>query len=258
MEQTMAKDRGGLLIGAGDFDDEIDGLCEYINIPSYRDLLLSMWEQIVDKETNLGKGEARALVGCHSHDYHNVFGKTRWQSYVLGDLADQDNGNAAIFEPFMKIMRKVHPHFQMRSTGFNFSDDVNKELYVHTDLDPKTEHPNYFNFILPVAGRSRIDYYETRPEEIWLPERNSRDEYYYHEFRPKLKYDLEFNKERQMGHIHVNEESGCVMLDTDVLHGVQVQEAPRLAFCVRFNNIPAHIDFHAFKARAEKVLNDMG
>lgn len=249
-------DRGGLLIEAGNFNDEIPGLCEYIDIPHERELLLEFWKKIVEKETHLGIGEARALVGCHSHDYHNVFGKTRWQSYALADLGDEDNGNAAIFEPLMAKYRKVHPHFQLRSTGFNFSDDVKKELYVHTDLDPKLEHPNYFNFILPVSGRSRIDYYETRAEEIWLPERNSRKEYYYHEFKPHLKYDVEFNKSRLMGHIHVDNKTGPVLLDTDVLHGVQVLEAPRLAFCVRFNNIPAHIDFHEFKKHAEKILNE--
>lgn len=257
MEIRQGKDQGGLLIEAGAFDDEIPGLCEYINIPGEVDTLLEFWAQIIAKENNVGIGEARHLVGCHSYDNHNIFGKTLWQSYALADLADKDNGNAAIFEPLIAKYRKVHPHFQLRSTGFNFSDSTEKELYVHTDLDPKCEHPNYFNFILPVVGRSRIDYYETRAEEIWLPERNSRDEYYYHEFKAKYKFDKEHNKKRLIGHIHVDNNTGPVLLDTDVLHGVQVLEAPRLAFCVRFNNIPAHIDFHAFKKHAEKVLNDM-
>ena len=173
-----SSDQGGLLLEAGDFDDEISGICEYINIPGEVDTLLEFWAQIISKEQNLGLGEARKIVGCHSYDSHNIFGKTLWQSYAMADLADNDNGNAAIFEPLLAKYRKVHPHFQLRSTGFNFSDSTEKELYVHTDLDPKCEHPNYFNFILPVHGRGRIDYYETRAEEIWLPERNSRKEYF--------------------------------------------------------------------------------
>jgi hypothetical protein len=244
-----------MLIEKGDFKEEIKGICEYINVPEDQALLKSLWEQIVDKETTLGKGEARALANCHSHDYHNVFGKTRWQSYAIADLGDMDNGNAKIFKPFLDKHRQVHPHFQLRSTGFNFSDNVKKELYVHTDLDPKLEHPNYFNIIYPVHGASRIDYYETRAEETWLPERNARKEYYYHEFKPHLKFDKEFNKSRQMGHITVD---SPVLIDTDILHGVQILEAPRLAFGVRYNNIPKELDFHAFKKHAEEVLNALG
>jgi hypothetical protein len=258
MEVRTGKDQGGLLIGAGDFDNEISGICEYINIPGESDTLIEFWAQVIAKEQNLGIGEARHLVGCHSYDSHNIFGKTLWQSYALADLADEDNGNAAIFEPLIAKYRKVHPHFQLRSTGFNFSDSTEKELYVHTDLDPRCEHPNYFNIILPVVGRSRIDYYETRAEEVWLPERNSRKEYYYHEFKAKYKFDKEHNRKRLIGNIHVDNTTGPVLLDTDVLHGVQVLEAPRLAFCVRFNNIPAHMDFHAFKKHAEGILNDLG
>ena len=243
-----------MLIDQTERPNEIKDLCEYINIPDDQAMLKLMWEKIVEKEMDLGVGEKRALVNCHSHDYHNVFGKTRWKSYALADLGDSGNGNAEIFEPLLAKYRKVHPDMQLRSTGFNFSDDTDKELYVHTDLDPLLEHPNYFNIVIPVHGASRIDYYETRAEEIWLPERNNRKEYYYHEFRPHLKWDLEFNKSRQIGHIHVDKP---VLIDTDVLHGVQVLEAPRLAFVVRFNNIPKEMDFAAFKARAERVLNEV-
>jgi hypothetical protein len=42
-----------------------------------------------------------------------------------------------------------------------------------------------------------------------------------------------------------------------VLHGVQLLEAPRLAFVVRYNNIPKEMDFKAFKAHAERVLNEV-
>lgn len=243
-----------MLITKGDFKDEIPDLCEYIDIPGDQEALNALWQQVVDKETANGIGEKRALVNCHSHDYHNVFGKTQWQSYVLADLGDQDNGNAAMFEPFLEKYRKVHPYMQLRSTGFNYSNDIAKELYVHTDLDPSMEHPNYFNIVLPVFGESRIDYYETRSEEVWLPERNAKKEYYYHEFRPHLKFNLEFNKSRQMGHIHVDKP---VLIDTDVLHGVQLLASPRLAFVVRYNNIPKEMDFAAFKAHAEKVLNEV-
>jgi hypothetical protein len=251
----MGQESRNVLLDKGDFPEEIPGICEYIDIPDEREILLSMWEQIVEKEETLGVGEKRMLVNCHSHDRHNVFGKTKWQSYAMGDLGDTDNGNGKIFEPLLQRHRQVHPDMQLRSTGFNFSDSEKKELYVHTDLDPKSEHPNYFNIVFPVHGASRIDYYETRPEEIWLPERNARKEYYYHEFRPEFKFDKAHNEGRRIGHITVDKP---VLIDTDVLHGVQIQQAPRLAFVVRYNNIPKELDFHAFKAHAEEVLNALG
>ena len=158
MNIRRGDDQGGLLLEAGDFDDEISGICEYINIPGEVETLLNFWAQIISKEQNLGIGEARKIVGCHSYDSHNIFGKTLWQSYAMADLADNDNGNALIFEPLLAKYRKVHPHFQLRSTGFNFSDSIEKELYVHTDLDPKCEHPNYFNFILPVMKLEQKKY----------------------------------------------------------------------------------------------------
>tara|TARA_B110000971_G_scaffold190929_1_gene202229 strand:- start:3 stop:737 length:735 start_codon:yes stop_codon:yes gene_type:complete len=243
-----------MLINKGNFNDEIKGICEYIDIPNDQIMLNEAWQAIMDKENKFGIGEKRALVNCHSHDQHNVFGKTKWKSYALADLGDQDNGNAEIYESLLVKYRKVHPDMQLRSTGFNFSNDVTKELYVHTDLDPSCEHPNYFNIVLPVFGASRIDYYETRSEEVWLPERNAKKEYYYHEFKPHLKFDKEFNKSRQIGHVHVDKP---VLIDTDVLHGVQLLEAPRLAFVVRYNNIPKEMDFKAFKAHAERVLNEV-
>ena len=98
MALREGKDQGGLLIEAGSFDDEIPGICEYINIPNEVETLNDFWIQIMAKEHNLGIGEARKLVGCHSYDNHNIFGKTLWQSYALADLADQDNGNAEIYE----------------------------------------------------------------------------------------------------------------------------------------------------------------
>ena len=228
-------------IKKGDFKEEIKDICEYIDVPGDQILLKSIWKQIIDKTLSEPKA--------------NVFGKTKWQSYALVDLSEKDNGNTEIFKPFLDKHQQVHPDFQFRSTGFNFSDSVEKELYVHTDLDPKTEHPNYFNIVYPVFGASRIDYYETRAEEIWLPYRNARKEYYYHEFKHEYKWDLEHNQKRQMGHITVDKP--C-LIDTDVLHGVQVLEAPRLAFVVRYNNIPKQLDFRAFKKHAEKVLNALG
>jgi hypothetical protein len=243
-----------MLINEGKFPNEMESVCEYLDIPDDHKMLNEAWEAIVEKETKFGIGEARALVNCHSHNQHNIFGKTKWQSYALADLGDQDNGNAAIYEKLLEKYRKVHPYMQLRSTGFNFSNDINKELYVHTDLDPICEHPNYFNIVLPLFGASRIDYYETKSEEIWLPERNAKKEYYYHEFKPHLKFDKEFNQSRQIGHIHVDKP--C-LIDTDILHGVQLLEAPRLAFVVRYNNIPKEMDFKAFKAHIEKVLNEV-
>ena len=75
MNIRRGDDQGGLLLEAGDFDDEISGICEYINIPGEVETLLNFWAQIISKEQNLGIGEARKIVGCHSYDNHNIFGK---------------------------------------------------------------------------------------------------------------------------------------------------------------------------------------
>ena len=63
----------------------------------------------------------------------------------------------------------------------------------------------------------------------------------------------EFKKKRKIGEIVV--EDRPVLIDTNLMHGVQILEAPRCAWVTRWNNIPVHHDFYTWKARVERILS---
>lgn len=211
----------------------IPGKAEYVNINPNLDILSDLYNAI-DTE-------------------FNTFGKTQWVSYSL-----EDNKTGIItkyeklFEPILSIHRKVHPHMQRRSTGFNTANSTEKDLFAHTDVDYDLEHPNYYNLIIPLFGDSVIEYFETREEEVWLPEKNAHGYAYYHEFymRNKPGYE-EFLQERKIGEIKV---TGPLLLETNTMHRVLVTKSPRCAWCTRWNNIPADQDFYSWKERVETIL----
>lgn len=216
----------------------IPGVAEYLDLELNVDKYHLIFDQVADD------------------DVYNTFGKTKWHSYSLEhNYTGEDLGeNIEMFDPILQEMYKVHPHMQKRSTGFNTANNTEKDLFIHTDVDYDTEHPKYFNMIVPIMGKARIDYYETREDEIWLPELNAHGYAYYHEFymRNKPGYE-EFKKKRKIGEIIV--EDRPVLLDTNLMHGVEILEAPRIAWCSRWNNIPIHHDFYSWKARIERILS---
>lgn len=186
---------------------------------------------------------------------YNTFGKTKWYSYSLEDnKTGKDLPFFKMFEPILSDMRKVYPYMQKRSTGFNTANSKEKDLFIHTDVDFDTEHPKHFNMVVPIFGKAIISYYETREEEIWLPEKNAHGYAYYHEFhmRNKPGYE-EFKKKRKIGEIIV--EDTPVLIDTNLMHGVEILEAPRCAWVTRWNNIPVYHDFYTWKARVERILS---
>ena len=116
------------------------------------------------------------------HD-NNTFGKTPFVSYSLEDnRTGKPTGYEKSFWPVLNQHKFVHPHYQFRSTGFNTADSTEKDVFPHTDIDLDTEHPNGYNIVIPVHGNSKIVYYETKDEEIYLPEKNAHGHAYYHEF----------------------------------------------------------------------------
>ena len=221
----------------------IKGVAEYLDIKVDRGLLLSLYEKV--KSDRVGK------------DF-NVFGKTPFESYSLEyNMTGKPTGYEKIFDPILSQHRKVHPHYQFRSTGFNTANSTKKDVFPHTDIDLDTEHPNGYNIVIPVLGGSRIDYYETKDEEVYLPEKNAHGYAYYHEFKVQKEmgqYTPEFEKflsDRKIGHIVVDKP---LLIQTTTMHRVVVTEAPRCAWITRWNNIPKDVSFQQFKRKVESIL----
>lgn len=217
----------------------IKNLAEYVDIGDRVELLTSLYEKV--KVT-------------HS----NTFGKTPFKSYSLEDnMTGKPTGYEQTFDPILAEHRKVHPDYQFRSTGFNTADSTKKDVFAHTDIDLDTEHPNHYNLVIPVHGASRIDYFETKEDEVYLPEKNAHGYAYYHEFYAQKEMGQgtpEFEKflsDRKIGHIIVDKP---LLLDTNTMHRVVVTEAPRCAWVTRWNNIPADVDFQTFKAKVQEIL----
>ncbi len=219
----------------------IPGIAEYINVNVKTDLLLSLYEKVKN-----------------SIKLNNTFGKTPFVSYSLEDnITGDPTGYEQVYDPILSEHRKVHPHYQFRSTGFNTADSTDKDVFPHTDIDLDTEHPNGYNIVIPVFGNSKIVYYETREDEIYLPEKNAHGYAYYHEFKTQKEmgqYTPEFEKflsEREIGHIVVDKP---LLIKTDLMHRVRVTEAPRCAWVTRWNNIPKDVSFSQFKQKVENIL----
>ena len=132
----------------------IPGLAEYVEIGDRTQLLLELYNQVKITQSN-------------------TFGKTPFRSYSLEDRAGIPTGYEQTFDPILAEHRKVHPNYQFRSTGFNTADSTEKDVFAHTDIDLDTEHPNYYNLVIPVFGASRIDYFTTQEDEVYLPELNA-------------------------------------------------------------------------------------
>lgn len=220
----------------------IKGVAEYINIPIEDDieLLLSLYKKV-------------------KKDANNTFGKTPFVSYSLEDnRTGKPTGYEQVFDPILSKHRKVHPYYQFRSTGFNTADSTEKDVFAHTDVDLDTHHPNNYNLVIPVFGKSRIDYFETKEDEIYLPEKNAHGYAYYHEFKAQKEmgqYTPEFEKflsDRKIGEIIV--EDRPILIKTDIMHRVVITEAPRCAWVTRWNNVPKIIDYYDFKTMAENIL----
>ena len=218
---------------------ELKDIAEYLNIDIDNDLFLSVYEKVKGNKVN-------------------VFGKTPFECYALEtNRTGKPTGYKEVFEPIVSQHRKVHPQYQLRSTGFNTADSTKKDVYPHTDIDLYTEHPNSYNIVIPVLGNSRIDYYEYKDDEVYLPEKNAHGEWYYHEFNVQKamgQYTPEYEKflsDRRFGHIIVDRP---ILIKTDTMHRVVVTEAPRCAWVTRWINIPADIDFQEFKQKVENIL----
>ena len=98
----------------------IPGVAEYVDVNNETDLLLSLYEK-VKKTAN------------------NTFGKTPFVSYSLEDnRTGKETGYEQVFDPILSKHRKVHEHYQFRSTGFNTADSTEKDVFAHTDIDLDT------------------------------------------------------------------------------------------------------------------------
>lgn len=214
---------------------DLPGYCEYLDIRNFDNILMPLYEQVRSNE-------------------YNEFGKTGWHSYSLEHIDGRDTGFTKIFQPILDIMKQVHPHMQKRSTGFNTSNAIDNNLFIHTDIDTDQEHPNYYNIIIPLLGESTISYYKSAENEIFLGEPNAQGHGYYHEFKHHNSHDhySDFVNERRIGSVNMNKP---VLLSTNTMHGVTVQQAPRVAWCTRWINIPQEVDFNTFKTRVEEVLS---
>jgi len=219
----------------------LKGIAEYVDININIDLYKVIFDYI-------------------AKDNFNRFGKTQWYSYALEvNYSGVDSGLSKVFEPILKDQYKVHPYMQKRSTGFNFSNSPEKDLFIHTDIDLNTKHPKHFNLIIPIFGTAVISYYETREDEVFLPEKNAHGYAYYHEFKAQaytedLQATPRFEKflaERKIGEIIVDKP---ILIETEIMHRVVITEAPRCAWVTRWNNIPPEWTFEKWKDRVESML----
>jgi hypothetical protein len=213
----------------------IEGIAEYLDIDFNLDYYKSVFDDVA------------------TDTIANTFGKTQWHSFALEDnRSGLDTAYATQFKLILDSMRDVHPYMQKRSTGFNYANTADKDLFIHSDVDYDTEHPKHFNLIIPIFGTAIISFYKTIEDEIWLPELNAHGYAYYHEFKKRKDADYEqFKKERKIGEILVDKP---VLLDTNIMHGVEIVDAPRCAWCSRWNNIPQHHDFYTWKHRVESAF----
>ena len=231
----------------------IPNIAEYVDVNPQIDLLLELYKKV--------KG---SLPG---EDF-NVFGKTPFESYSLEYAYPKEGreslltGYEEVFDPILSQHRKVHPHYQFRSTGFNTANTTDKDVFPHTDIDQNQKYSQGYNIIYPVFGSSRLDYYETNPDEVFLPEHNAQGYYYYHEFIAQAKMGQgspeyeKFLADRKIGEIIIDKP--C-FIDTEIMHRVVITEAPRCAFVTRWVNIPPELsDFQTFKNKVESTLNDLG
>ncbi|QOI69040.1 hypothetical protein Mosig_00076 [Pelagibacter phage Mosig EXVC030M] len=217
----------------------IKGVAEYLNIKHHKQLYETLYNLVKTKD-------------------NNTFGKTPFVSYSLEDnRTGKPTGYEKTFWPLLNHHKLVHPHYQFRSTGFNTADSTEKDVFPHTDIDLDTEHPNGYNIVVPVHGNSKIVYYETKEEEIYLPEKNAHGHAYYHEFYAQKEMGQgtpEFEKflsDREIGHIVVDKP---LLIKTDIMHRVVITEAPRCAWVTRWNNIPKDVSFQEFKQKVESIL----
>jgi len=218
----------------------IQGVAEYINVATDTELLLSLYNKV-------------------KSNVNNTFGKTPFVSYSLEDnRTGKPTGYEKVFDPILSKHRKVHPYYQFRSTGFNTADSTEKDVFAHTDIDLDTEHPNGYNIVIPVFGKSRIDYFETKDEEVYLPEKNAHGYAYYHEFKAQKEmgqYTPEFEKflsDRKIGEIFL--ENRPVLIRTDIMHRVVITEAPRCAWVKRWKNVHKILYNKDIKKKAQNIL----
>lgn len=182
----------------------------------------------------------------------NSFGKTKWHSFALEHKTGGDTEYLKHFEPILAPHREFHPHIQKRSTGFNLSTSTEDDLYAHSDLDFDQEHPHYFNIVIPVHGKSTIEYFQTNEDEVQMPEVNCHNEFYYHEFKNRTHEGYEeFLQERLIAQFVIDRP---LLIDTNTMHRVTVQEAPRVAWVTRWINLPKEVDIHTFKDMIEEKL----
>ena len=217
----------------------IKDVVEYIDIKPDLQLLRSLFDQVHNKDSN-------------------EFGKTQWLSYSLQhNITGEPTGYEEVYEPILSVHKQVHPHIKKRDTGFNTSDSIEKMLFPHTDIDDHLEYPNYYNLVIPVIGKSYIEYFETKAEEVYLPENNAQGYPYYHEFKAQKEIGQgseEFEKylnERSLGRVEIDKP---ILIKTNIMHRVIVTEAPRCAWVTRWNNIPAEVDYQTFKKKVENIL----
>ena len=219
---------------------EITNVAEYVDIYDHTEILNRLLDEVWDDSR------------------YNLFGKTPFVSYSLEhNYSGKPTGYEQTFDEVLSNHRLVHKDYQFRSTGFNTADSTEKDCFAHTDVDLDTAHEGHYNLVIPVRGKSRIDFFKTDPDEIYLPETNAHGYAYYHEFKVQKEMGQntpEFESylaERKIGEIEL---SGPILLNTLVMHRVVVTEAPRAAWVTRWNNIPSDVDFQTFKNRVETVL----
>ena len=81
----------------------ITGIAEYVDVDPQHELLLDLYEKV---------------KGARAGEDFNVFGKTPFESYSLEfNMTGKPTGYEEIYDPILSQHRKVHPHYQFRSTG---------------------------------------------------------------------------------------------------------------------------------------------
>lgn len=147
----------------------------------------------------------------------------------------------SIMEPILSVHKKVHENICPLATGFNHSPEAAYPYHIpaHIDLDK----PLFFNLLLPIEGSAKITIYKTVMNDL---------EYRHNKSHFMVPNDDNANLE-VVGSIIVDKP---VLLNTSVLHRVEIIDAPRNVWCTRWIDVPGTYTFKTFKQHMENILNE--
>tara|TARA_B110000240_G_scaffold196376_1_gene248407 strand:+ start:973 stop:1566 length:594 start_codon:yes stop_codon:yes gene_type:complete len=195
----------------------MDKFIEYTNIKYSVDHFQEIYEKL--KATSFStftECDVHSWLVCSNPDYKNIM------------------------EPILSKHRQVHDNICPLATGFNHSPAAVAPYHIpaHIDLDK----PLFFNLLLPIEGSARITIYKTVINDLEYRHNKS------HFMVPK-------NDNAELEVVDSIVVDKPVLLNTSVLHRVDILEAPRNVWCTRWIDVSGTYTVDTFKQHMETTLN---